>query len=90
MARRRREYETQEFLALLERLIRRAGERVGDGDEPELARLLALEGKLAEAIQEAVDRQRAIGRSWDAIALATGKSRQAAYQRWGLRGRNAG
>lgn len=81
----KREYETMEYLALLERLIRRAGVRVADGDEVELAGLLALQETLAAAIQAGVDGQKAQGHSWDWIARAAGTTRSAAFQRWGKR-----
>lgn len=82
----RKDVETMEYLGAARRFIRGAGKRVGDADEVELAELLALESVLAEAIQGAVDAQREnLGRSWADIAAATGKSRQAAYQRWGTR-----
>lgn len=79
----KRERETAEYLAAARRFIRGAGRRVAEGDEPELAELLALQAVLDEAIQTAVDGQRSIGRSWAHIAQATGHSRQAAFKRWG-------
>lgn len=75
--------ETTEYLQAASRFIKAAGRRVADGDEIELANLLALEDVLKEAIQSAVDGQRALGKSWPAIAAATGKSQQAAAKRWG-------
>ena len=75
--------ETPAYLTGVARMIRAAGKRVADADEPELAQLLALQTALNDAIQTAVDGQRSIGRSWAAIALATGSTRQAAFQRWG-------
>lgn len=79
----KQEKETGEYLSAAARFIRGAGKRVADADEPELAKLLALQQVLDEAIQEAVDGQRSIGRSWAHIAAATGHSRQAAFKRWG-------
>lgn len=78
----KRERETSEYLAAARRFIRGAGRRVADADEPELRELLELERVLQEAIQVAVDGQLTRG-SWATIALATGKTRQAAAQRWG-------
>lgn len=77
--------ETPAYLTGVARMIRAAGKRVADADEPELAQLLALQTALNDAIQTAVDGQRSIGRSWAAIAAATGNTRQAAFQRWGKR-----
>lgn len=88
MTRRKRpkvERETLSFIAAARRFIRAAGARVANGDEPELAALLGLQVDLDAAIQVAVDGQRAAGRSWAHIALATGTSRQAAFKRWGGR-----
>jgi hypothetical protein len=75
--------ETTEYMGAMRRMIRAAGRRAADGDEPELRDLLALQGELSAAVQVAVDGQRALGRSWAWIAAATGATRQAAYQRWG-------
>lgn len=77
--------ETTEYMAMLRRMIRAGGRRAANGDEPELAALIELAGVLDEAIAEAVAGQRALGRSWADIAMATGKSRQAAHERWGRR-----
>jgi hypothetical protein len=77
------EVETMEYLGAAKRFIRRAGSRVADADEVELKELLALQAVLDEAIQAAVDGQRSRGLSWEYIAQATGKTRQAAFQRWG-------
>ncbi|MCD5345044.1 hypothetical protein [Agromyces sp. S2-1-8] len=72
-------------MAMLRRMIKAGGRRAADGDEPELRALIELSGVLDEAIGAAVDGQRELGRSWAAIAAATGTSRQAAQQRWGRR-----
>lgn len=82
----RREVETagrRGFIAAARRFIRAAGRRAGEGDEVELAELLSLQTDLDAAFQAAVDGIRARGFSWAYIALATGKSREAAYQKWG-------
>jgi len=75
--------ETLPFLEMVGRMLRAAGRRVGDADEFELAELLALQGELDAAIRTAIQGQRATGRSWTAIATATGTTRQGARQRWG-------
>lgn len=80
--RRRVSVETLEFLGAATRLIRAAGRRVADSDEHELEALLGLQTVLADAIQTAVDGQRATGKSWADIARATGKTPQAAHKRW--------
>lgn len=68
---------------MLKRMIKAAGKRVGNADEPELAQLVALRDELELAIQAAVDGQRSYGRSWAAIALGLNTTRQAAFQRYG-------
>lgn len=75
--------ETSDYIGAVRRMIRAAGRRTGDADEVELRQLLGLREDLDAAVQEAVDGQRRIGRSWAYIASATGTSRQAAFQRWG-------
>lgn len=72
-----------EYLGMVRRIIRAAGRRVGDADEPELAELIRLRDELESAIADAVQGQRATGRSWAAIAYATKTTRQAAFQRYG-------
>lgn len=79
--------ETLPFIGAVRRMIRAAGKRTGDCDEAELAELMTLRDAVEDAIQAAVDGQRETGRSWDAIASATGSSRQAAYQRYEVRRR---
>lgn len=76
------ERETTEYLAMLSRLIRRAGERVADADEFELYELVALRSTLEDAIRVAVQGQRK-RRSWAHIGAALGITRQAAQERYG-------
>lgn len=86
MARRaRRERETLDYLAAARRFIRRAGERVADADEFELAELVALRAELEQAIVVAVQGQRSYGRSWAYIGAALGMKRQSAQERYGER-----
>ena len=77
--------ETVDFLAMVKRLIRRAGERVADADEPELAELVALRAELDRAIDAAAKGQHSIGRSWAEVARGLGTSRQAAHARYAPR-----
>ncbi len=77
-----RQIETPAYLASLRRMIRAAGRRVGDADEVDLRELIALHDEVDQAVQTAVNGQRALGRSWRWIAAATGHSRQAAWKRW--------
>lgn len=79
------ERSTEEFLGAVRRMLRAAAVRAGDGDEPELAALIAIKNDLDMAIAVAVEAQRARGRSWTQIAWVTGTTRQAAQMRWGKR-----
>jgi len=83
MAKRRREVETTEYLAMVRRLLRAAGQRVGNADEVELAELVELRDHLETAISDAVAIQRVWGRSWAYIARGLGTTRQAAQQHYG-------
>jgi CRP-like cAMP-binding protein len=80
-----RERDALQYLAFVARIIRTGGRRVGQADEFELAELLALHDVVDEAIQIAIDGQREHGKSWAAIADATGTTRQGAQQRYGRR-----
>jgi hypothetical protein len=71
-----------DYLGAARRFIRAAGRRVAECDEYELAELIALRNDLETAIDEAVAGQKT-RKSWAGIALATGTTREAAYQRWG-------
>lgn len=75
--------ETGDYLAMLRRMLRAAGRRVGDADEVDLAGLVALRADLDEAIEAAVTGQRSTGRSWAYVAAGLGTTRQAAQQRYG-------
>lgn len=82
----KRERDTLDYLAAARRFIRRAGERVAEADEFELAELVELRGVLEDAISHAVQGQRAAtGRSWAHIGMALGITRQSAQERYGKR-----
>lgn len=84
MAKRRREVETPEYLAMLQRLMKAAARRVGDADDVDLAELVKLRDHLDDAITKAVTVQRVKwDRSWADIGRALGTTRQAAQQRYG-------
>ncbi len=83
--RRRRERETVEFVAMVRRMIRRAGVRVADADEIELRDLVALRDDLDAAILHAVRAQHARRGSWAYIGMALGIKRQTAQERYGRR-----
>jgi len=76
--------ETAEYLQMLRRMIRAAGRRVGDADEIELGMLIDITtAACRDAVQEAVDMQRARGVSWKRIGESIGITPQTAQQRWG-------
>lgn len=76
--------DTDEYAAMLRRMIRAFGRRVGDGDPDDLAELVALRGELEAVISQAVKAQRATsGYSWADVARGLGTSRQAAQERYG-------
>lgn len=79
----RREVETLDYVEFARRIIRAAGDRVGDGDEFELAELVSLRDDLERAIARAVKGQRSYNRSWAYIGGALGITRQSAQERYG-------
>jgi hypothetical protein len=84
--RRRREYDTDEFMKFARRIIRRAGERVADGDTADLALLVEVRKELEEIEARAVAAMRErYGFSWTEIGRDTGKTRQAAEQYYNKR-----
>lgn len=78
---RRREYDTDEFLKACARMLHAAGRRVGDGDTVDLAALVALRREMEDvevrAVQAMRDRH---GYSWAEIGRDLGISKQAAQQ----------
>ena len=75
--------ETPAYAAMLRRMIRVYGRRVGAGDEVDLAQMLEMRTVLDKATRVAVQTMRADGISWSYIAIGAGVSRQAAWKRWG-------
>jgi predicted DNA-binding protein (UPF0278 family) len=74
--------ETNEFIGMLQRMVRAAGRRAATGDEDDLARLLELQVELDAAVITAVRGLRAAGWTWSALGAATGTSKEAAVQKW--------
>jgi hypothetical protein len=68
---------------MVQRMIRAAARRVGEGDPEDLVDLVDLRAVLDIAIHDAVQAQRAAGITWRAIGEATGTSHVAAIQKWG-------
>lgn len=82
--------ETPEFADMLERMIRAYGRRVGDGDPPDLERMLELRRAFDRSLLVAVRGQREAGFSWREVAEGLGTTRQAAQITYGRRQRDVG
>lgn len=77
-------HENTEYAAMLGRMIRGLGRRVGDGDPSDLADAVRLQQQLDTVIREAVAKMREEhGFSWQQLADELGCTRQAAQQRYG-------
>lgn len=81
---RRREVETDEFMAFARRIVKATGKRVGDGDPVDLASLVALRREFEAIEVQAVQAMRDNhGYSWSEIGRDLGITRQAAQQFYG-------
>lgn len=78
--------ETPEYAAMMRRLIRRYGVRVGNGDPVDLAEMVAIRDTFDEAIRVAVRGQHDADFSWREIAEGLGTTREAAWQRYRRQG----
>lgn len=83
LTRAKREREIPEYAAMVRRILRAHGRRVGDADPEDLAELVAMRETLDAAIAVAVKGQRRNGFSWAAIGRGLGITRQAAQMAWG-------
>lgn len=79
----RDQVDTREYLAMLRRLVRAAGTRVGNGDADDFGELQRIHEELQLALLVAAAGLRASGHTWQDIGAATGTTRQAALMRWG-------
>lgn len=71
------------YLEMLNRMIRRAGVRVAEGDEVDFAELLTIQATIQEAIRVgAVGIHDRTG-SWEYVGKGAGITREAAWKRWG-------
>jgi hypothetical protein len=76
--------ETPEYGAMVRRMVRAYGKRVGNADDVDLSQMLALRDEVEAAIATAVTLQRTEwNRSWAEIGRGLGITRQAAQQRYG-------
>ncbi|HEY0701063.1 MAG TPA: hypothetical protein VGD43_25030 [Micromonospora sp.] len=78
--------ETPDYAAMLRRMIRAYGRRVGEADDVDLAEMLTVRTEMDAAIQAAVDRMRERGCSWAEIGRGLGTTRQNAQQTYGVKG----
>lgn len=74
--------ETPEFAAMMRRMVRAYGRRVGDADPVDLEEMVALRDHLEAAIEEAVAGQKR-SFSWAEVAEGLGVTREAAWKRYG-------
>jgi len=74
--------ETPEYAAMMRRLIRRYGERVGDADPIDLTTMVEISREFDHAIRVAVRGLRAAGFTWREIGEALGTSKEAALMRF--------
>jgi len=82
-ARRQHGMDTASFVTMVGRVIRAAGQRVGEGDVEDLPKLLELHELVDVATLAAVGELRRRGWTWRSIGEATGTSHVAAIQKWG-------
>lgn len=85
--RRKVERETPEYAGMLKRMTRRYGQRVADADPEDLAEMAEVLETFLDAVQVAVDGQRAAGASWADVGRAFGITRQSAQERFGKNAR---
>jgi len=73
------------FQGFVRRVLRAYSRRVADADPEDLAELLVMRQAVDDAITAAIAGMRERGVSWAAIATATGTTKQAAQQRYGVK-----
>lgn len=74
--------ETPDYAAMLRRMIRAYGRRVGLESPEDLADMRSLADELERATAAAVAGQREAGFSWSDIARGLGVTRQTAWERY--------
>lgn len=85
-SKRRETTETQDYVAMLSRMVRGLGRRVAAGDPGDLAAAVELHAQLDAVIRESVARMREdSGFSWQQLADELGTSKQAVQQKYGRR-----
>lgn len=85
-SKRREATETQDYIAMLSRMVRGLGRRVATGDPADLAAAVELHAQLDAVIRDAVQVMREdSGFSWQQLADELGTSKQAVQQKYGRR-----
>lgn len=74
--------ENPEYGAMVARMLRAYGKRVGEADPIDFVELVALRYELEEAITAAVAGQIKAGFSWREVAEGLGVSKEAAWMRY--------
>lgn len=74
--------ETPRFAAMLRRMVRAYGRRVGAGDPVDLATMIEVRDAFDEAIRAAVRGQREAGFTWREIGEGLGTTKNAALMRF--------
>jgi hypothetical protein len=74
--------ETPAYAAMMRRMIRRYGERVGDADPVDLATMLEIRDVFDQAIADAVAGQIEAGFSWREVGEGLGTTKEAAWARF--------
>lgn len=78
----KRYVEVSDFIAMVGRLVLKAGERASHADPDDLAALVRMRADVDAAIVAAVIGLRRSGFTWKTIGEATGTSKEAAVQKW--------
>lgn len=76
--------ETMDFLKMIGRMINATSKRVGLADEHELTAMYGLKLQMDQALQDAIQRQIAEGKSWSQIGAALGMTKQGAFRRFSI------
>lgn len=79
----RRYTSNGQYFEMIERTVKKAGERVAFADPDDLARLEGIHDFVECAIATAISGLRQAGFTWESIGEALGTTRQAAQQRYG-------
>jgi len=85
LTRRRRYVDTQDYAAMVRRILRAYATRVAQADDPDLTEMVELRTILDDLIADAIAGLRSHGYTWTQIGAALNITKQAAQQRYGRR-----